>query len=368
MNHIILNAINPFVPIILIGVLIIITLILILAERLLGGGGDKVIRINKKKELPVQGDDTLLNVLTQNKIFIPSACGGKATCGFCKVRVLEGGGEMKPTEEPFMSKDEIERNVRLSCQVKVREDMDIAIPEGLLEAQEYVGEVVKVETLTYDIKLIRFKLIEPNKMEFKPGQYAQLKVPGLDVIRAYSIASDPKDTQNIELIVRLVPKGLATTFVHRAMLTGDKIILTGPYGDFYLREDSDRDMIMIAGGSGKAPIRSILYRLKDLGMPRKVKYFFGAKSKRDLYYSEEFEQLEKEFDNFEYIPALSEPLDEDDWQGEVGLITDVVDRMTDDLSEAEAYLCGSPGMIFACIKVLEKHDIKDENVLFDKFD
>ena len=195
----------------------------------------------------------------------------------------------------------------------------------------------------------------------------KIKVPGIEVIRAYSIASDSKDKKNIELLIRYVPNGQATTFVHKALEEGDKIVITGPYGDFFLREDSKRDMICIAGGSGKAPIRSILAKLKEEGMPRKVKYFFGARSKRDLYYTEEFEALAKEYPNFEYIPALSEPKPEDEWTGETGLITDVVDRHTKELTEAEAYLCGSPGMIDACIKVLSRHDMKDENILFDKF-
>lgn len=356
-----------YIPLILIGILLIIAGLLILADYLLGGGGDRTLIINEKKEIPVSGSDTLLNTLSDNKIFVPSACGGKATCGFCKVRVDEGGGEIKPTEEPFLSKEEKKNNVRLSCQIKIRENMKVSIPEEMLEAREYKAEVVKIEALTYDTNLVRFKLIEPSTMEFKPGQYAQLKVPGIDIIRAYSIASNPKNTNELEFIIRMVPKGQATTFVHKALIEGDKIILTGPYGTFYLQEDSKRDMICIAGGSGKAPIRSILSYMKDRGMKRKVKYFFGAVAKRDLYYTEEMRALEKEFENFTYIPALSEPAPEDNWEGEVGLITDVVDRHTEDLSEAEAYLCGSPGMINACIDVLNKHKIKEENVFYDKF-
>ncbi len=357
-----------FVPIILLGVLLIIALLLIAADKVLGGGQERTITINDDTKIPVNTDDTLLNILSDNKIFIPSACGGKATCGFCKFRWVNSDGEIKPTEEPFLSEEERKKNVRLSCQIKVRQDMDIEIPDGLLSAKAYKAQVVNVEPLTYDIKLVDFKLIEPNEMIFKPGQYAQMRVPGLDVIRAYSIASDPKQTDPIEFIVRLVPKGLATTFVHKALENKDKIILTGPFGDFYLREETNRDMICIAGGSGKAPIRSIMYRLRDLGMPRKVKYFFGARSKRDLYYTEEFEAIAKEFPNFEYIPALSEPLPEDNWEGEVGLITDVVDRHTGDLSDSEAYLCGSPGMINACTNILRKHNVKEENIYFDKFD
>jgi Na+-transporting NADH:ubiquinone oxidoreductase subunit F len=358
---------NLLVPVILVGILIIISVLLILAEKALGGGGEKMLMINDDKVIPVRGDDTVLNTLSEHKIFIPSACGGKATCGFCKFKLIEGGGDIKPTEEPFLSPKERKDGIRLSCQVKVKDNMKIEIPKELLNAKEYKTRVAKIQDLTYDIKLVDFELLDPKEMHFKPGQYAQLKVPGIDIIRAYSIASHPNEVNHIELIIRQVPKGLATTFVHKALEVGDKIILTGPYGDFYLQEESEREMVCIAGGSGKAPIRSILAYLKDQGMPRKVRYFFGAKSKRDLYYTEEFEQLAKEYPNFTYIPALSEPLPDDNWTGEVGLITDVVDRNTSDLSESEAYLCGSPGMINACIKILNKHDIKQENVFFDSF-
>ncbi len=357
-----------FVPIVLLGVLVIVTLLLILADKALGGDEEKTITVNDKKDIPVEGSDTLLNKLSEAKIFIPSACGGKATCGLCKVTVKDGGGDIKPTEEPFLNKQDKEKGVRLSCQVKVRNNMKIEIPEGMMEAVEYRAKVVYTEDLTYDTKLVRFKLIEPNEIEFKPGQFCQMKVPGLDVIRAYSIASDSKVKDTVEFIVRLVPKGKATTFVHKAMLSGDEIILTGPYGDFYLQEESDRDMVMIAGGSGKAPIRSIMYRLQDLGMPRKARYFFGAKTTKDLYYTEEFQKIDEKYENFEYIPALSHPQEDEEWDGEVGLITDVLDRMTGDLSKSEAYLCGSPGMIDACIKVLEKHNIPKERIYYDKFD
>ena len=360
-------AVNIYIPIIIIGLLMVITVLLILAGMLLGGNKEKTLTINNDKTIVVKGEDSLLNILSNNKIFIPSACGGKATCGFCKVQVLEGGGEVKPMEEPFLSPQEKKDNVRLSCQVKVNEDIKIAIPESLLYAKEYTCEVTNIEDLTYDIKLVRFKFINPETMEFKPGQYAQLKVPGIDVIRAYSIASNPKITHEIELIIRMVPKGKATTFVHRALELGDKVIVTGPYGSFYLREDSDRDIVCIAGGSGKAPIRSILYFLKDQGMPRKVKYFFGARSKKDLYYTDEFVELAKEFPNFEYIPALSDPLPEDNWTGDVGLITEVVDKYCGDLNDSEAYLCGSPGMINACIKILNSYNNKESNGLYDKF-
>ena len=358
---------NLLTPLILFGVLIIVTVLIILIDLVLGNNKVRAITVNGQKQIPVSSDDTLLNILSQNQIFIPSACGGKATCGFCKCTVTEGGGDIKPTERPFIKQEDADKGVRLSCQVKVKDNMSIQIPDSMLTAKEYETIIEEVRQLTYDIKLIRFKLLKPNRMDFKPGQYAQLKVPGIDVIRAYSIASDPAITDSIEMIVRYVPNGQATTYVFKALQKGDKAIITGPYGSFFLQEQSTRDIVCIAGGSGKAPIRSILARLKAMGMPRKIRYFFGAKAVRDLYYTEEMRQLEKEYPNFEYIPALSNPLDEDKWQGATGLITDVLDRMTGDLKEAEAYLCGSPGMIDACIKVLNKHEIQTKNVYYDKF-
>jgi Na+-transporting NADH:ubiquinone oxidoreductase subunit F len=358
---------NLFIPLVIIGVLSIITLLLIIVDRLLGGSKEKKLRINNDIEIPITENDTLLNTLGKQKIFVPSACGGKATCGLCKCKVTEGGGEVLATEEPFLSEKEKQEGVRLSCQVKVRDDISIELPMDQLNAESYTSKVVGLEELTYDIVLLRVQLIHPKEMHFKPGQYAQIKVPGLEIIRAYSIASNPKYKDTLEFIVRYVPKGKATTFVHKALRVGDTVSLTGPYGDFYLQEDSNKDMICIAGGSGKAPIRSIVDYLKDQDMPRKVTYFFGARSKKDLYYTEEFKALEKEYPNFKYIPALSDPLEEDNWDGETGLITDVVDRLTGDLSNAEAYLCGSPGMIDACNKVLEKHDLPQEQCFYDKF-
>jgi Na+-transporting NADH:ubiquinone oxidoreductase subunit F len=354
-------------PVILFGILIAVTLLIIAFDMVLGNNSARSVLVNGKKDIAVTSDDTLLNILSSQQIFIPSACGGKATCGFCKCTVTEGGGEIKPTELAFIKPEDAAKGVRLSCQVKVKGNMKIEIPESMLSAKEYQTTISEVKDLTYDIKLVRFKLIKPNRMDFKPGQYAQLKVPGIDVVRAYSIASNPSVKDSIEMIVRYVPNGAATTYVFKALQKGDKAIITGPYGTFFLQEQSQRDIVCIAGGSGKAPIRSILARLKELGMTRKVRYFFGAKAVRDLYYTEEMQQLSKEYPNFEYIPALSNPLPEDKWQGATGLITDVLDRMTGDLVEAEAYLCGSPGMIDACIKVLNKHAIKPANVYYDKF-
>jgi len=356
-----------YLPLIIVGILLLITGILILLDYIFGGSSEKTITLNNDTKMVVTGDENVLATLAANKIFIPSACGGKATCGLCKFRLLDDVPKVKPTEEPFLSKEEIEDGVRLSCQVKVKDKMNIILPESLLTAKEFKTVVTEIEELTYDIKRVRFELKEPKTVDFKPGQFMQIKVPGIDVIRAYSLASDPSHATYVEMLIRLVPKGQATTYVHKALRVGDKAILTGPYGDFFLQEDSDKPIVCIAGGSGKAPIRSILFRLKEMGMSRKVQYFFGAKSLKDLYYTEEFEALQKEYPNFEYIPALSQPDANDNWNGEKGLITEVLDRLTGDLTEYEAYLCGSPGMIKACINVLNKHQIQSENVYFDEF-
>lgn len=355
------------VPVILIAVLTIVAIILALAGYLLGGQGEKKVTVNGKKEIPVKDTDSLLNILSKEKVFVPSACGGKATCGQCKIKVSDGGGETLATELSFLSPAEKKAGVRLACQCKVKNDISVEVPEKLLNAQEFKTEIEHIEDLTHDIKLVRFKLIHPKTIDFKPGQYAQIEVPGLEIQRAYSIASNPKDSGFLELIIRQVPGGQATTFVHKALEVGDKIRLLGPFGDFYLRDHSDKDIVCIAGGSGKAPIRSILYYLKDHGMNRKVKYFFGARTKKDLYYTEEFQALSKEFPNFQYIPALSEPLPEDNWTGDVGLITNVVNDHCSNLEASEAYLCGSPGMIDACYAVLQKNGMPESDIYCDKF-
>ena len=357
---------NPiWTTVILLGVLVIITLFVILIDKLLGGGGERKIIVNKDNVITVTGDDTALNILTNNKIFLPSSCGGKATCGTCKFRLIGDHEPPRQTELPFLSKEEIEEGYRLSCQVKVTHDIEVQVPASALNSKPFMAKVVEIEDLTHDIKRIKFEMTEP--FEFKPGQYLQIEVPGIETTRAYSIASDSKDLYHPEVIIRYVPNGVATSFIHKALMTGDKIKITGPFGDFFLQEQSTRPIIMIAGGSGKAPIRSIIFKLMDQNMPRKAMYFFGARTKKDLYYTEYFQEVSKMYPNFTYVPALSDPQKEDNWDGEIGLITDVVRRLTGDLSGSEAYLCGSPGMIDACIKVLKEKGMPEEFIYFDKF-
>ena len=348
-------------------ILVVIAVFLIIAEKFLVTYGECNITINKEKILTVEGGDTLLNYFAGSSIFIPSACGGKATCGYCKIEVLSGGGHILPTEEVFIPRPDRLRGVRLACQVKVKNDIEVLISPDLLSAQEYKTTIYQTEDLTHDIKRIVMRLDEPDKIKFRPGQYVQFKVPGTDEFRAYSVASPPSQDHTIELLVRLVPNGLCSTYIHEVLDTNDEITITGPFGDFYLQEESDREIICIAGGCGMAPIRSILYYLKEKGMPRRAMYFFGARKKRDLFYTEDLFTLSREFPNFRYYPALSEPDPQDNWTGETGLITHTVEKFVEPGAYAEAYLCGPPPMIDAAIKVLAKKGINEIHIYYDKF-
>lgn len=355
------------ITILLVGaLLLVIAFALLLAERFLVSHEECAITINGERTIKVEGGDTLLSTLNQYKLFVPSACGGKATCGLCKIPVISGGGGILPTETVFITRQEREQGVRLACQVKVRRNIEVRLPESMLAAREYEGNVTAIEALTYDTKLVRFDL-GGEALSFKPGQYVQLLVPGTDQFRAYSIASPPSSRTELELIIRYVPGGLCTGWVHKALAVGDRVKLTGPFGDFYLREDSNREIVAVGGGSGMAPMRSIVMHLAEQGMPRRVSLFFGARARRDLFYIDEFRQLEERFANFRYIPALSEPGPADRWDGEVGFVTQVAGRYTSPDGEKEAVLCGPPPMIDAAMRILPRLGVRPENTYFDKF-
>ncbi|HHU12026.1 MAG TPA: 2Fe-2S iron-sulfur cluster binding domain-containing protein [Clostridiaceae bacterium] len=355
------------------GISLVLAVIISLAEKWLNNYGQVNIDINRGgRTFTTEGGRSLLSTLSEQKIFIPSACGGKATCGLCKVQVLSGSGVILPTEIPYLTAQEQKDNVRLSCQVKVKNDMAILIPEELFNIKEFVGTVEELRDETHDIKLLRIRLPEGETVKFKAGQFMQFYTKPYGkvketVFRAYSIASPPSDNTHIDLIVRLVPGGLATGYVHQALQVGDEVRLSGPYGDFYLRGENADELIMIAGGSGLAPIRSLIYDITEKGLDHKIRFFFGAVARRDLYALEEMAQLEKQNPNFTFIPALSNPADGDEWEGETGRITDVVARHLDGAEGKEAYLCGSPGMLDACIAVLNSKGFSDDSIFYDKF-
>jgi len=353
----------------------VLAALLVIAERYLANYGDCQIDINnEEKVLTVTGGASLLSSLAREKIFLPSACGGRGTCAYCKCKIVEGAGPLLPTEEPLLEQSEIDSNTRIACQVKVKQDLKILIPEELFNIKEFTSEITLIKDLTYDIKLVRLKLIDPPEISFKAGQYAQLQSKPYEnvkesVSRAYSIASPSFETGHIDFMIRLVPEGICTTWVHEYLQEGEQIKITGPMGDFYLR-DGDSDIIMVAGGSGMAPIVSLLADIDKKKIDRKVIYFFGATKRRELFYMEEMKEFERRIPNFTFIPTLSVPDPDDDWDGETGLITVPLGnylKNNENNTDVQAYMCGSPGMINACIGVFTKNGIKRENIFFDPF-
>ncbi|SHH40114.1 NADH:ubiquinone reductase (Na(+)-transporting) subunit F [Thermosipho atlanticus] len=332
-----------------------------------------IININNgKKKLIVSPGNSLLFTLASQGIFVPSVCGGRGICGACKVKVNTDVGDYLPKELSHMSKDEIEDNVRLACQVTVERDIEIILPEKLFSVNKYFGRVVSIRDVTHDIKELKIQFSE--EFNFKAGQYVQIVIPPYGQIkqstqRAYSIASLPSKKHEIELLIRLVPDGIATTYIHNYLKEGDKLEIIGPLGDFYLR-DTNVDVICVAGGSGMAPIKSIILDMLEKGLThRHVWYFFGARTEKDLFYVDLFRDIEKKWEKFHFIPVISEPENPELWNGEIGLVTDVMvkylERVIDKGTSKEAYLCGSPGMINACEKLLKEHGI--DKVYYDKF-
>jgi len=304
----------------------LLAVIMVIADATIANYGEVAIRINDEKDVTVEGGRPLLASLMEEKIFIPSACGGRGSCGLCKVKVASDVGDHLPTELPWLSEEERSQNVRLSCQLKVKKDITIQIPDELFNVREFECEVASIVDLTYDIKELTLRLKEPGKITFKAGQFIQFEVPAYEltpepVYRAYSIASQPSRTGEIELEIRLVPNGICTTYVFKHLKEGDAVTINGPYGHFYLR-DSDARIICVAGGSGNAPIKSILYDMLEKGIGRETVYFFGARTRRDLFLVDEMKGLETKLTDFTYIPSLSQPAPGDDWQGETGRVTD----------------------------------------------
>ncbi len=346
--------------------------VLVISEHYLNDYGQCRVTINDERELEVEGGRDLLSLLTAEKIFIPSACGGRSTCGLCKLKVLEGAGPLLPTEEPFLDETERKSNVRLSCQVKVRRDLKIEIPKELFAIREYTCKCTEITDLTQDIKQFRFELIEPKTMDYVPGQYVQLRAPAYkksseEVYRAYSIASDPSQKDIIDLIIRLVPGGICTTYCFEYLKIGDEVKMNGPYGEFRLSE-TNAPIVFIAGGSGMAPIKCIIHHMINTQNKRKATYYFGANQSRDLFLLDLMKEFEKKLPDFHFVPVLSEPDNGGNSKYEKGLVTDAVRRGLKNASESEAYLCGSPGMIEAAIKVIRDLGMDEEKIFYDKFE
>lgn len=414
-------------------ILILVTVLLVAKAKLLPSGKVKLL-INGQKEIEVETGSTLLTTLGNEKIFLPSACGGGGTCLQCECHVLSGGGEALPTEVPNFTRKELAAGARLGCQVKVKEDMEITIPEEIFGIKKFEATVVSNYNVASFIK--EFVVELPEDMDYKAGGYIQIEIPSSEVNfeniditahpkehpgepekfklewdkfdlwplkmknseiveRAYSMASYPAEGRNIMLNVRIatppwdraknswanVNPGIASSYIFDKK-PGDKVIVSGPYGEFFINE-SDAEMLYVGGGAGMAPMRSHLYHLfKTLQTGRKVTYWYGGRSKRELFYTDHFRDLEKEFPNFKFYIVLSEPTEEDDWK----VMKDVDDKEGDGFlgfvhqavidqylskhetpEDLELYFCGPPMMNQAVQKMGEDFGMADENIRFDDF-
>jgi len=351
-------------------VLVGLAALLTVAERLLVNYGICRIDINAgEKVLEVDGGQTLLSALTGGKVFIPSACGGRGSCGYCKVTALSGAGPVLPTETPYLTRKEVRGGVRLACQVKVREDVQIEIPEELLDIKLVDATVEYSKPLTHDIKELRITLNEPAEISRRPGQYVQIQAPSPDgpVFRAYSISSPSYESNVVELMVRLVPGGIGSTYLHN-LNAQDPVTFTGPYGEFRLNEDPQVEIVCVGGGCGMAPMKNIIYTLYHRWPQRVCWLFFGCRTTQDVFYLEQFEQLAREHPSFHVVYALSDPLGpQEKWDGETGFIHLAADKYLDSGAKRQAFLCGPPPMIEAVTRVLEDKGLRPEDIFYDKF-
>lgn len=352
------------------GVLIGLAVLLTVAEKLLVNYGVCKIDVNaSERELDVDGGQTLLSALIGEKVFLPSACGGRGSCGYCKITVLEGGGPVLPTETPYLTKAEVRSNVRLACQVKVREDVRVRIPEELLNVKQFSSTVASTRDVTHDIKEIRFALVEPTEISQRPGQYVQIQAPSPDgpVFRAYSISSPSYQTDSVELNVRIVPGGIGSTYLHN-LEEGEAVTFTGPYGEFVLNEDPEVEIICVGGGCGMAPMKNIIYTIYDRWPDRSCWLFFGCRTKADVFYLDEYRELAAKHPNFHVVYALSDPLEPgEEWDQEKGFIHLSADKFLEADVKRQAFLCGPPPMIEAVTRVLEDKGLAPEDIFYDKF-
>jgi len=350
--------------------IVILAILLVVSERLLVNYGICKLDINAgEKPLELNGGQTLLSSLYASEIFIPSACGGKGSCGHCKITVTSGGGPLLPTETPYLTRKEIRENVRLACQVKIREDIFVRIPEEMLSVKIFTAHVESNRVLTHDINEIRIRLDDPTEISQRPGQYAQIQAPSPDgpVFRAYSISSPGYEKDVIELNVRLVPGGIGSTYLH-SLEEGQEVTFTGPYGEFILNEDPSVEIICVGGGCGMAPMRNIILSIYDQWPDRSCWLFFGCRTTADIFYLKEWEELAQKHPNFHVVYALSDELAEGEtWDGDKGFIHLAVDKYLTETVQRQAFLCGPPLMIDAVTKVLLEKGLPAEEIFYDKF-
>ena len=407
-------------------VVLALTAILLAARRKLVPQGEVKIIVNGDTENPlmVQPGSSLLNVLSDKNVFLPSACGGGGTCAMCECHIPAGGGDVLPTELNHLTRREVQEHKRLACQVKVRNDMEIQIPEEIFGIKKFDCTVKSNYNVATFIKEFVVELPAGEDMDFESGGYIQIDVPKVTVdfknfnidahpdhhdqldkyqpawdkfnmweltmkndeeqFRAYSMANHPAEGNIIMLNIRIatppfdrkkggwmdVNPGVCSSYVFDQK-PGDKVVISGPYGEFFIKP-TDKEMVYIGGGAGMAPLRSHIFHLfHTMKTDRKVSYWYGGRSKAELFYGKDFADIEKDFPNFSYHIALSEPLEEDNWDGMTGFIHQaVLDNYLKDHPEPEEieyYLCGPPMMLSAVQNMLDELGVPEENIAFDDF-
>jgi Na+-transporting NADH:ubiquinone oxidoreductase subunit F len=406
--------------------ILLLVIILLIAKKYLSPSGNVAITINGDKKLTVPQGDSLMSTLNANGIFLPSACGGKASCGQCKVQVLSGGGEILDSERPHFTRKQIKEHWRLGCQTKVKGDFDIKIPESILGVKEWECTVISNKNVSSFIKEFKVALPPGEHMDFIPGSYAQIKIPAYDCIdydkdfdksmigddyigawkkfnifslkahnpeptvRAYSMGNYPAEGDIITLTVRIastpflprpqvgfqnVPTGIGSSYIF-SLKPGDKVMMSGPYGDFHPRFDTGKEMIWIGGGAGMAPLRSqIMHMTKTLHCTdREMHFFYGARSLTEAFFLEDFWELEKEFPNFHFHLSLDRPDPKADAAGvkyyagfAVNCIRDTYLKNHDAPEDCEYYLCGPPMLIKTVTDYLDSLGVEPENIMYDNF-
>ncbi len=392
------------------GIVLVLSSLVLFARRWLEPSGTVSIDVNGERVIDAKAGRRLLWALADNGIYLPAACGGRGTCGQCRLTVTSGGGVPLPPEAVHVSANERTEGVRLACSVRIREDMKIVVPASVLDTHQWTCEVVSARNIATYIREIVLKLPSPEKIRFTAGAYVVIEVPPhrihfrdfeiddryLDdwrssrllelesaadttVLRAYSLANPPQKDDELELLVRIAPPpatappgtppGLASSYLF-SLRPGDTLAVSGPFGDFRA-QDSDNEMLLIAGGVGISPIRSIILDQLSLGTRRKMSLWYGARDRHDLCYLAEFEDLAKRHDNFELHVALSAPRDDDDWKGHKGFVHVTVHEHYLSTHEAPAdveyYLCGPPLMSASVIEMLERLGVDRSQILFDDF-
>ncbi len=393
------------------GIILLLVFVILLARSKLVASGPVRVLVNEERELAMPAGVKLMNGLADAELFVPSACGGSGTCGQCKVRIMHGGGAALPTETALLSKREVAQCYRLSCQVTVKQAMDVEVPKEVFGVSKFVCRVVSNRNVASFIKELVLAIPAGEALDFRAGGYVQLECPPHDlkyadfdideefrsewdrykvwrfesrvkqpVTRAYSMANYPLEKGIIKLNVRIatpppgsgpkVPTGVMSSWIF-GLKPGDDVTVSGPFGEFFARE-TDNEMVFIGGGAGMAPMRSHIFdQLKRLHSKRKMSFWYGARSLRETFYVDEFDELAAEHDNFEWHIALSEPLPEDQWTGYTGFIHKVLldnylakHRAPED---CEFYVCGPPMMNTAVIKMLKDLGVTDNHILLDDF-